>query len=260
MQLDWGEGSYERTGEALMPVAERVVEGAGIVAGETVLDVGCGTGNGAIAAARRGARVTGIDPAARLLDTARARAAAESLDIAFFAGDAARTGVEEGSFDVAIAVFSVIFAPDPGAAVAGMVRALKPGGRLVLTSWIPEGPVPQASLLVRREMGLLGGPPPPWASETGMRELLTAHGLQPRIVEASVPLQGESPEAWWATLEAEHPFWRLAISHFAAEPERWAAIRGQALELLRQGNEVSTGFRATSRYWIVRAEVPGEAP
>jgi SAM-dependent methyltransferase len=108
---DWGVGHYEHTAAQLLPAARLVVETAAPAGGERVVDIGCGTGNAALLAAQRGATVTGVDPAARLLEVARARAAAERLDATFVVGDAATVPVGDSEADVVLSVFGVIFAP-----------------------------------------------------------------------------------------------------------------------------------------------------
>ena len=115
-RFDWSVGRYEETAARLLPVAERLVEQAALRAGECVVDVGCGTGNAALLAARRGARVIGVDPARRLLEVARRRAGAEALDISFLEGEAATLPLGDESADVVLSVFAVIFAPDAEAA------------------------------------------------------------------------------------------------------------------------------------------------
>src|SRR4051795_733952 len=110
--LDWSLGRYERTAEQLLPAARLVVERAAPSAGDRVVDVGCGTGNAALLAAERGARVTGVDPAARLLDVAREEASAGGLDATFVEGDAAAIPLDYGEADLVLSVFGVIFAPD----------------------------------------------------------------------------------------------------------------------------------------------------
>ena len=88
-----------------------VVRAASLAAGDRVLDLGCGTGNAALLAADQGARVTGVDPASRLLDVARYRAADDGKQIEFVVGDAASLPVEDASVDVVVSVFAVIFTP-----------------------------------------------------------------------------------------------------------------------------------------------------
>ena len=112
MSVDWGVGRYERTAAQLAPVAGVVVERAAPQPGERVLDLGTGTGNAALLAAARHATVIGVDPAARLLEVARARAADAGLDATFELGEGAAIPVESGTIDATVSVFGVIFAPD----------------------------------------------------------------------------------------------------------------------------------------------------
>lgn len=112
LRADWGVGQYERTAAQLAPTSVVVVERAAPQASERVLDLGCGTGNAALLAAGRGAPVTGVDPAPRLLDVARARAADEGADVTFALGEATAIPMESGSVDVLLSVFGVTFAPD----------------------------------------------------------------------------------------------------------------------------------------------------
>ena len=126
-RADWSIGCYERTAAQLLPAAEAVVARAAPLAGELVVDVGCGTGNAALLAAARGARVIGVDPAARLLEVARAEAAARELEATFVAGEAAAIPLPEASADAVVSVFGVIFAPDAAAAAAELTRVSRDG-------------------------------------------------------------------------------------------------------------------------------------
>src|SRR4051794_39408130 len=149
--VDWSAGAYERTAMELEPAARAVVACAAVADGERVLDVACGTGNAALVAARAGARATGLDSAPRLVEVARERAAnaRAGADAEFLVGDALDLPFDDGTFDALVSVFGVIFAPDPDRAVAEMLRVLAPGGRVVLSAWLPEG-------AVHRMVGVLG--------------------------------------------------------------------------------------------------------
>lgn len=142
LRVDWGVGHYEQTASQLLPAAELLVEQAAPLAGTRVVDVGCGTGNAALLAAARGARVTGVDPALRLLEVARRRAAAAALEVTFLTGEAAALPLPDNSADVVLSVFGVIFAPDPQAAAAELARVTAHDGRILLTAWIPGAPSP----------------------------------------------------------------------------------------------------------------------
>ena len=100
--MDWGLGHYESTAAQLLPAARVVVDRAAPVDGERVVDVGCGTGNAAPLVAARGARVTGVDPAARLLEVAREQATAQGLDATFALGEAAALPLADDDVDVGV--------------------------------------------------------------------------------------------------------------------------------------------------------------
>ncbi|HEX2149914.1 MAG TPA: class I SAM-dependent methyltransferase, partial [Actinomycetota bacterium] len=138
---DWGLGRYELTAVELEPVALRVVAMAAPLRGETVVDIACGTGNAALLAARFKAKVTGFDLTPRLLEVARQRAEAEGLNISFVQGNAEQLSFPDGTFDVALSIFGLIFASSPEKAFSEMVRVLRPGARAFFTVWLPGGPI-----------------------------------------------------------------------------------------------------------------------
>lgn len=257
MSLDWSAGEYERTAAQLMPAAEAVVDRAAPAAGEQVLDVGCGTGNAALLAAGRGARVTGVDPAARLLGVARGRAAEQGLDVEFVSGDAAALPLRDGGADVVLSVFGVIFAPDAEGAAAEMARVCAPGGRIVLSAWIPEGAISQLARVSREAVALAlaappAAPPFPWYDRDALAELLQPHGFSVSGEEGSISFTGDSP-AQYLDAEAGHP---LAVAGRAVlEPRGEAeALRERQLAVLEAGNEDPAAFRVTSRYVIATAQ------
>ena len=121
--FDWGIGRYEDTARPGRAAARVVVDAVAPAAGEHVADVGTGTGNAALLVAERGARVTGVDPAPRLLEVAREAAAGRGLDATFALGEAASLPLADGDADAVLSVFGVIFAPDAVAAAAELARA-----------------------------------------------------------------------------------------------------------------------------------------
>src|SRR6476661_1655572 len=131
--MDWGLGRYEDTASALEAASIHVVDLARLVPGERVLDIGCGTGNAALRAAREGAETTGLDPAVRLIEVARGRAAAEGVDADFVVGQAESLPFEDASFDVVLSVFAVIFTADPERAISELLRVLRPHGRALVS-------------------------------------------------------------------------------------------------------------------------------
>lgn len=254
--LDWSVGRYEHTAAQLLPTARVVVDRAAVAKGERVVDVGCGTGNAALLAAARGALVAGIDPAPRLLAVARQHAGVQGLDAAFVAGTAGALPLRDDAADVVLSVFGVIFAPDPAAAVAEMARVTAPGGRIVLSAWIPDGAI-SASVRVAVEAvhRALGTPPQlpfAWHDRDALAALFGPHGFDVEIDEHTHAFSGESPRAYVESEFESHPLW--VSGQALLEPRGEAqAVRERALEILVTRNEDRDGFRVTSRYVVAVA-------
>jgi SAM-dependent methyltransferase len=175
-QMTWSSGDYGAVAALVHPVAERLCDSADLQAGWRVLDVAAGTGNATLAAARRGSHALGIDYVPALLERGRDRAAAEGLAVEFREGDAEALPVPDGGFDAVVSVFGVMFAPDQERAAGELLRACRPGGRIALANWTPDGFVGELFRVVSRHVpppaGLL--PPPLWGTEARLRELLGA--------------------------------------------------------------------------------------
>ena len=138
-QATWASGDYTIVGTTLQIVGETLAEAVDIRSGERVLDVAAGNGNATLAAARRFADVTSTDYVQALLDKGRGRAKAEGLDVRFEVADAEALPYEGGSFDVALSTFGVMFAPDHASAARELIRVVRPGGRIGMANWTPEG-------------------------------------------------------------------------------------------------------------------------
>jgi SAM-dependent methyltransferase len=173
-QRMWASGDYAAVGSRIDWIAERLCECADLVAGWRVLDVATGSGNAAIAAARCGCAVTGIDYVPELLERARVRAQAEGLAAQFVEADAEALPFADGSFDAVLSAVGVMFAPDQRRAAAELVRVCGAGGRIALASWTPEGFVGEMLRLVGGYVAPPAGlrPPVAWGSELRLRELL----------------------------------------------------------------------------------------
>jgi SAM-dependent methyltransferase len=138
-QLTWSSGDYSVVASRIHFVAEQLASSAELQAGWRVLDVATGSGNAAIAAARSGCSVTGIDYVPSLLEAGRARVEAEGLDVTLLEGDAEDLPAPSGSFDAVLSVFGVMFAPDQPKAASELLRACRSGGTIALASWTPSG-------------------------------------------------------------------------------------------------------------------------
>ena len=127
----WSSGDYHVIASLIHPVSERLCDAIDLRAGERVLDVATGSGNTAIAAARRLCHVTGIDYVPELVERGRRRAAAEELTVTFEEGDAEALPVADSSYDVVLSTFGSMFAPDQTQAARELLRACRPGGRFI---------------------------------------------------------------------------------------------------------------------------------
>ena len=171
-QATWASGDYAVIGTTLQIVGESLCESVDVESGQRVLDVAAGNGNASLAAARRGCQVTASDYVPELLDGTTARATAEGLTIDTREADAEALPFDDGSFDVVLSTFGVMFSPNQEQAAAELLRVCRPGGRIGLANWTPAG-------FVGQMFKTIGGHVAPPA---GVRSPLE-WGTEPRLVE-----------------------------------------------------------------------------
>lgn len=173
-QKVWSSGDYNKIAAITVPLSEHLVDHVGIGPGSRVLDVATGTGHAALAAARRSAEVTGIDYVPELLDIARRRAAAEDLELTFDVADAEDLPFDDATFDVVLSAIGVMFSADHRRAAQELVRVCRPGGRVGLASWTPEGFVGGMLAVVGRHVTPPAGAQPAtrWGTEAVVADLL----------------------------------------------------------------------------------------
>ncbi|HWJ95843.1 MAG TPA: class I SAM-dependent methyltransferase [Telluria sp.] len=172
-QAAWASGDYTIIGVTLQIVGESLAEAADIRANEKVLDVAAGNGNATLAAARRFARVTSTDYVPALLDKGKVRAQAEGLAIEFRVADAENLPFPDGSFDVALSTFGVMFAPDHARCAQELARVVRPGGRIALASWTPDSFIGQVFKTIGAHLPPPAGVRSPalWGTEEHLRNL-----------------------------------------------------------------------------------------
>ena len=143
---------------ALAPVLDLVLDRAGLLPGQAVLDIGCGTGTSTLEIAERvgpGGHVQAVDIAESLLAEA-ARRAADTPNAAFMRADAQIHPFDPASFDVAVSRFGVMFFSDPVAAFRNMSAALKPGAPVVFAAWCGVGDNPWFGIPAKAAIARLG--------------------------------------------------------------------------------------------------------
>ncbi len=155
-QAAWASGDYAVIGTTLQIVGEQLAETCDLRTDERVLDVAAGNGNATLAAARRGCIVTSTDYVGSLLDRGAERARADGLQATFRVADAEALPFDDASFDAVLSTFGVMFSPDQTQAAAELARVCRPGGRIGLANWTPEGFIGQVFKILGRHL-----PPPP---------------------------------------------------------------------------------------------------
>jgi SAM-dependent methyltransferase len=238
-----------------LPLIGAALDAARVTRGTRLLDAGCGAGLGALLASLRGATVTAFDASAGLLAVARARL--PEADVR--EGDLEALPFADATFDAVVAVNSIFYAADMAAALRGLVRVVRPGGRVVVTAW---GPPERCEFLAAAlpALGPLMPPPPPGTapghpgalSEPGaLATALTRAGL--RVVEGgevACPFVFPSAEAWWRASASAGPN-QLAIAHSGE-----AAVRAAFADAAR----AHTRPDGSIRYENVFLWVAGERP
>ena len=193
----WATGDYAQVARLIAEVGELCVERAGIDAGMDVLDVATGTGNAAIPAAVRGADVTGLDLTPELFEAARARADEAGVDVEWVEGDAEALPFADASFDRVLSTFGVQFAPRHRVTAAELVRVCRPGGRIVMCNWTPDGMTGEGFKLMAR----YSPKPPSWVSPPA----LWGHGPHVRAIFAETSATIPSLEKRILRVPAESP-------------------------------------------------------
>jgi SAM-dependent methyltransferase len=166
-QGTWAAGDFSVVAARIVFQAEHLCETADVQAGWRVLDVATGSGNAALAAARRGCDAVGVDYVPALLERGRLRAEAEHLDVRFVEGDAEDLPFADASFDAVLSVYGVMFAPDHRRAAGELARLCRPGGRIALASWTPGGFIGETFRVFARYLPPTPGlrPPVRWGDE-----------------------------------------------------------------------------------------------
>ena len=254
---DWGLGSYERTAAALVPAAEALMAAAQLKQGERVLDLGCGTGNVALQVARLGLHTVAVDPATRLREVTSESARREGVVLDIRAGTASAIPLADSSVDVVLSNFGVIFDPDPVGAVGELARVLAPGGRVLLSAWLPGGAIWQMvgacmAMVAAATKAAPGKGPFSWHDPEALTPLFRPHGLAVTAQPHALAFRDDSLRAYLEAELSNHP---LALGGFTLleRQGRGEQARERLLAILEDGNEDPDAFRATSRYVVVTA-------
>jgi ubiquinone/menaquinone biosynthesis C-methylase UbiE len=252
----WDSGDYTLVGTRLTAIAEELCETAGVTAGLRVLDVATGHGNTALAAARRDAEVVGIDIAPSLVVRAAERARVEGLDISFREGNAEAIDEPTDAFDIVTSSLGVQFAGDQASTAAELLRVVRPGGRIALACWSPNGFYAELPTLVWEYAPAPPSAPSPmtWGTEDGLRSLLgrsVALVVHPRTFR----LRFRSIDRYLElVLPTFPPFVQLGRR---VDPRPHAEFVARLAELLDRWNEADDGTLVLPMTYVVAlADLP----
>ena len=240
-QRAWASGDYAVFGATLLIMSELLCEAVDVRPGQRVLDVATGSGNTALAAARRFGETTGVDYVPALLERARERAAAERLEIAFLEGDAESIPLPDASFDVVLSTVGVMFAPDQERAAGELLRVCRPGGRIGLANWTPDGFAGELGSLFGSYLPFSPGLKPPvlWGTEGRLRELLGGDAGDLRIARRSFVFRYRSARHYLEILKTQLGPTRGAF--LALEPEKQENLTADVLDLVGRFNRSDDG-------------------
>ena len=225
-QQTWASGDFSVVAARMALVSERLCDNANLHAGWRVLDVATGSGNAALAAARLGCTVVGVDYVPSLLERGRIRAEAEGLSVEFLEGDAESLPFPEASFDAVTSVFGSMFAPDHALAAAELLRVCKPGGTIALVSWTPSGFIGDLFRTTAAHVPPPAGVQSPmlWGTEQHLRELFGDGIASLEVSERTFTWRFEKPE----------DFVTFFRTWYGPTLKAFAALEGDAQEALEQ--------------------------
>lgn len=250
-QVTWSSGDYGKIAWITQPLSEVLLDAVDVKPGAEVLDVATGTGHVALAAGRRFAKATGSDYVPALLDVARARAAAEGLDVTFTEGDAEALPFPDGNFDYVLSTIGAMFAPNQEKTASELIRVARAGGTIGMVNWRPEGFLGELFRTIATHV-----PPPEglkpaalWGSEDRVRELFGDGVSSLNFKDGAVRIGFFSPEHF-ADFFISNYGPTLKASE-ALEGERKEAFRRDLVDLAARHNTRTDGTAAWDWTYLV---------
>jgi ubiquinone/menaquinone biosynthesis C-methylase UbiE len=213
-QVAWGAGDYAMIGVRLQIVGETLCEAVDLRGGQRVLDVAAGNGNATLAAARRYADVVSTDYVSALLERGRERAEAERLPVTFQVADAEALPFDDASFDVVLSTFGVMFTPNQQQAANEMIRVCRPGGKIGLANWTPQGFVGRLFKIIGKYVPPAPGAKSPmlWGDRAYLGELFGSKGTVAAETKTYM-MRYKSPEHW---IDVFRTYYGPMVKTFAA--------------------------------------------
>jgi len=247
-QATWATGDFGRIGVQLQIVGESLCEAVDLRSTDVVLDVAAGNGNASLAAARRYADVTSTDYVPELLAQGRRRAEAEGLPMTTQLADAEDLPFGAGTFDAVLSTFGVMFAPNQKRAASELLRVTKPGGRIGLASWTPDGFIGELFRTIGRFVPPPAGlsSPAAWGTETRLVELFGTSAANIRTQRKPYVFRYRSAEHW---IDVFRTYYGPVNKAFAAlDAEKQVALHEEIRALLARFNRGGDTLIAPSDY------------
>jgi ubiquinone/menaquinone biosynthesis C-methylase UbiE len=257
-QAAWSTGDYALIGTTLQIVGETLCEALDLRAGARVLDVAAGNGNASLAAARRWCDVVSTDYVPALLERARARADADRLPIGFQVADAEALPFADASFDAVVSTFGVMFTPDQARAATELVRVCRPGGRIGLANWTPDGFIGQLFKVIGAYVPPAPGARSPalWGTRAHLDQLFAAAGSIAATPRHFV-FRYRSPEHW---LDVFRTYYGPVVKAFAAiDDAKRDALARDLLALIERFNRARDGSMVVPSEYLEVVIVRGAA-
>lgn len=235
----WALGDYPTVASQVIPTLGPVlVDACGIGPEERILDVAAGSGNVAIPAALTGATVVANDLTPELLEAGAAVARQHGLDIRWETGDAEALPYGDDEFDVVTSCVGVMFAPHHTEAAAELLRVCRPGGRVGLVSWTPEGFIGQMFATMKPYVAPPppgAQPPPLWGKEDHVLGLLGDRVVDVRTERRTVRVDRfTTPEEFRDFFKTNYGPTIAAYRGLADQPDRAAALDQDLVKLARR--------------------------
>lgn len=253
-QKVWSLGDYGRVASLVSWIGESLVHALDVRPGERVLDVAAGTGNSALAAARRFADVLATDYVPDLLRQAEERARADGLPLRTEVADAQALPYPDASYDVVMSSIGAMFAPDQEATARELLRVCRPGGRIGLASWTPDSMIGDMFRATGKHVPPPAGVQPAvaWGSEERVRELLGS-GCELRMKRRDFPWRFPSTQD---CLEYFRTWYGPTVAAFAAAGEQGrSALEADLLSVFASHDTATDGTFAAEVAFLLAVGV-----
>ncbi|MDM7989323.1 class I SAM-dependent methyltransferase [Arthrobacter sp. zg-Y877] len=247
----WALGNYTAVATEIIPgLGPVLVEACAITDRDEVLDVAAGTGNAAIPAAETGANVTASDLTPELLESGKRIAQSRGAHLSWVMADAESLPFADGSFDAVISCVGVMFAPHHGQAASEMARVCRPGGRIGLINWTPEGFIGRmfATMKPYAPPPPPGAQPPPlWGNPEHVESLLAGKVQNFTAARRTLRVDRfETPADFLGFFKTNYGPTIAVYKSLGDSPDRAAALDAELLDLV---SRFSSGAGTTAMDW-----------